>query len=148
MHAAHGLSAAEAELAAETYGNAIVLLRRAYDALLAIGDRVFRSSVTAYLARALYATGEFDEAAAAALEAEELSGKTDLMNFAMGRGVRHASRRTAATESGRRSSPAARSRLRSRPIFRIFGPARCWHSRTSCEPHSATTRRSRPCRRR
>ena len=88
MHAAHGLTAAEAELAAETYGNAIVLLRRAYDALLAIGDRGFRSTVTAYLAQALYATGEFDEAAAAALEAEELSGKTDLMNFAMGRGVR------------------------------------------------------------
>ena len=88
MHAAHGLTAAETELAAETYENAIVLLRRAYDALLAIGDRGFRSTATAYLAQALYATGAVDEAEAAALETEELSGRTDLMNFAMGRGVR------------------------------------------------------------
>ena len=57
MHAAHGLTAAETELAAGTYENAIVLLRRSYDALLAIGDRGFRSTVTAYLAQALYATG-------------------------------------------------------------------------------------------
>jgi tetratricopeptide (TPR) repeat protein len=88
MHAAHGLTAAETELAAETYDNAIVLLRRAYDALLAIGDRGFRSTATAYLAQALYGSGKRDEAEAAALETEELSGRTDLMNFAMGRGVR------------------------------------------------------------
>jgi tetratricopeptide (TPR) repeat protein len=88
FHAAHGLMAGETELAAGSYEGAIAVLRRSRDALLELGDRGFRSTVMALLAQALYETGKPDEAEAAALEAEELSGRTDVINFAMGRGVR------------------------------------------------------------
>ena len=119
MHAARDRMA-EAELAAETYGNAIVLLRRAYDALLAIGDRGSdRRSRPIWRRRCT--RPEFDEARAA-LEAEELSGKTDLMNFAMGRGVR---RIQADRGERERAEELARcgSRLRSRPTFRFRASA-------------------------
>jgi tetratricopeptide (TPR) repeat protein len=87
MAAARGISAAETELAAEAYEEATALLRSSYDALHAMGERSFLSTVSAMLAQALYGIGDAEAAERAALESEELSGTTDAINFAMARGV-------------------------------------------------------------
>jgi class 3 adenylate cyclase len=88
MAAARGIAAAETELAAETYVEAAALLRSSYDALHAMEERSFLSTVCAMLAQALYGIGDAEAAERAARESEELSGATDAINFAIGRGVR------------------------------------------------------------
>jgi len=67
---------------------AVGIFRASYNGLAALGATGFRSTVAVYLAHALYLCGELDEAERLAAEGEAIGGAEDVVNFAVGRGVR------------------------------------------------------------
>ena len=64
------------------------LAEDAYRNLLRLGAVGFASTTGVLLADVLYASGERDEAERTAIEGENLGGSEDVVNFAIGRGVR------------------------------------------------------------
>jgi class 3 adenylate cyclase/tetratricopeptide (TPR) repeat protein len=64
------------------------LAENAYRNLLRLGAVGFASTTAVLLAEVLYASGERDEAERTAIEGENLGGAEDVVNFAIGRGVR------------------------------------------------------------
>jgi tetratricopeptide (TPR) repeat protein len=80
--------AARLELDADRPADAASLLRRSRDELERLGERAYRSTVTAFLATALYAEGRHDEAEQIAEAAERESAAEDSVNFALAHGVR------------------------------------------------------------
>jgi tetratricopeptide (TPR) repeat protein len=80
--------AARLELDADRPADAASLLRRSRDELERLGERAYRSTVTAFLATALYAEGRHDEAEQMAEAAERESAAEDSVNFALAHGVR------------------------------------------------------------
>jgi tetratricopeptide (TPR) repeat protein len=88
MHAAtaHGWSAI-ALLAGDAHG-AVDDLRRSVRELEELGEHGFRSTSLAWLALALQAADQPDEAERAAFDSEEISAPDDFVNFAMGRSAR------------------------------------------------------------
>ncbi len=64
------------------------LAEDAYRNLLRLGAVGFASTTAVLLAEVLYASGERDEAERTAIEGENLGGAEDVVNFAIGRGVR------------------------------------------------------------
>jgi len=63
-------------------------LRRDYDALGAIGEKYFRSTIAGHLAEALYRLGRFEEAAGVAGEARGLAAEDDTASQVLWRFVR------------------------------------------------------------
>jgi ATP/maltotriose-dependent transcriptional regulator MalT len=66
----------------------IVILRASVAELEALGETSFRSTTVVRLSEALYQLGETEEAERLAVEGEQLGAAEDVVNFAMGRGVR------------------------------------------------------------
>ena len=64
------------------------ILRKGYEALVAMGERGYRSSTVTYLAEAVSALGEFDQALRLTEEAEALAGPDDLEAQARWRAIR------------------------------------------------------------
>jgi len=64
------------------------ILRQGYEALVAMGERGFRSSTATYLAEAVSALGDFDQALRLTEEAEALAGADDLEARARWRAIR------------------------------------------------------------
>jgi tetratricopeptide (TPR) repeat protein len=79
---------AEAAIADGDVVEAVRVLRRADEGLAAVGERSFRSTIVASLARALYLAGDADEAERRAIEAVEISAPDDLVNFIITHAVR------------------------------------------------------------
>jgi tetratricopeptide (TPR) repeat protein len=67
---------------------ALALAERAYSGHRALGATSYASTAGATLSDLLYHCGRLDEADAMAIEAEELGSADDVVNFAMGEGVR------------------------------------------------------------
>jgi tetratricopeptide (TPR) repeat protein len=65
----------------------IAMLERARDELAKVGEVAFRSTVTAFLADALYADGRHDAAESMAHRAEQESAAVDSINFAVAHAV-------------------------------------------------------------
>jgi class 3 adenylate cyclase/tetratricopeptide (TPR) repeat protein len=82
------LQSGPAELLAGNLATAERELRRAYDALEAIGEKYFFSSVAAYLGRVLFEQGRDEEALAASDSAHELATEDDVVSQALWRAVR------------------------------------------------------------
>jgi tetratricopeptide (TPR) repeat protein len=66
----------------------IAILRASVAELEALGETSFRSTTVVRLGEALYQLGETEEAERLAIEGEQLGAVEDVVNFAMGRGVR------------------------------------------------------------
>jgi len=67
---------------------AVAAMREGVARLEVIGDKSFRSTFLVQLAGALYANGELEEAEQRAIEGEKLGATEDVVNYAIGRGVR------------------------------------------------------------
>jgi predicted ATPase/class 3 adenylate cyclase len=85
--AVRAFSSADVEILAGDFAAAERELRGAEDALVAMGERAFLSSVTAFLARALYGQGRFDEATDLAARARENAVSYDFWTDVMSLGV-------------------------------------------------------------
>jgi tetratricopeptide (TPR) repeat protein len=79
---------AESAYAQGRYEESARLYRETYDGLGAMGETGFRSTVAIELGESLYALGEHAEAEQLAFEGEAMSSADDLVNFALGRGLR------------------------------------------------------------
>jgi class 3 adenylate cyclase/tetratricopeptide (TPR) repeat protein len=79
---------AESAYAQGRYEEAVRLYRETYDGLGTMGETGFRSTVSIELGESLYALGEDTEAEQLAIEGEAMSSADDLVNFALGRGLR------------------------------------------------------------
>jgi class 3 adenylate cyclase/tetratricopeptide (TPR) repeat protein len=79
---------AESAFAQGDYDEAVRLYRETYDRLGSIGETGFRSTVSIELAESLFESGHPLEAERLAIEAEGMSSADDLVNFALGRGLR------------------------------------------------------------
>jgi class 3 adenylate cyclase/tetratricopeptide (TPR) repeat protein len=79
---------AEAAFAQANYEESARLYRASYDGLGEIGETGFRSTIAIELGESLYALGDDQEAERLAIEGEEMSSADDLVNFALGRGLR------------------------------------------------------------
>jgi len=88
IHAGTAHPAAAIAILAGQAATAVNVLRRSLRDLEELGDRGYRSTSLAYLAVALLASGEPEEAERAALAAEEISAPDDSVNFALGRTAR------------------------------------------------------------
>jgi tetratricopeptide (TPR) repeat protein len=66
----------------------IVILRDSDAELEALGETSFRSTTVVRLSEALYQLGETEEAEQLAVEGEQIGAAEDVVNFALGRGVR------------------------------------------------------------
>ena len=88
LSSAMGQERAQIALAAGNPEEAIREARASWEHGGALGDTGYRPTTGAWLATALVAGGRLDEAKAMALEAEEISAKADVINFAMTRGIR------------------------------------------------------------
>jgi hypothetical protein len=75
------------EVAAGDSAAGIAVLERARNELGKLGEVAYRSTVTAYLAEALYADGHHEAAGQMALQAEQESAAVDSVNFAVARAV-------------------------------------------------------------
>ncbi|MFN2628746.1 MAG: adenylate/guanylate cyclase domain-containing protein [Gaiellaceae bacterium] len=82
------LSAARIEMLAGDPGRAEVALSDAAESLDQMGERYLLSTVTAMLARAVYAQDRLDEAIALTQRAQELAGEDDVETQALWRSVR------------------------------------------------------------
>ena len=76
------------EIASGNYPEAIRTLQSTREKLSELGDFGRHSSATVYLAKALYLTGQMDEAERMALDAEEESAAEDVINYAISHEVR------------------------------------------------------------
>jgi class 3 adenylate cyclase/tetratricopeptide (TPR) repeat protein len=76
------------EVAAGNSAAGVAVLERARDELGKLGEVAYRSTVTACLAEALYADGQYEAAEQMALQAEQESAALDSINFAVARAVR------------------------------------------------------------
>jgi class 3 adenylate cyclase/tetratricopeptide (TPR) repeat protein len=76
------------EIAAGNYPAAIRTLQSTRETLSELGDYGRHSTATVYLAKALYLTGQMDEAEQMALDAEEESAPEDVINYAISHEVR------------------------------------------------------------
>jgi DNA-binding SARP family transcriptional activator len=85
-HATRAFASGEIELLAEDFDAAAYELRTAYDALAAMGERAYLSSVAALLARAHYGQGRLDDALAMASAAEAGAGRDDIWSQVTARG--------------------------------------------------------------
>ena len=88
LRGAMSMWTSQLELQAGDVRSAVADLRGARDALERVGERAYRSTVTAYLADALYADGCTREAEQMADLAEAESAAEDAINFAVADGVR------------------------------------------------------------
>jgi tetratricopeptide (TPR) repeat protein len=79
---------AECAFAQGRYDESARLYRETYDGLGEMGETGFRSTVAIELGESLYALGEHEEAEQLAVEGEAMSNSDDLVNFALGRGLR------------------------------------------------------------
>jgi tetratricopeptide (TPR) repeat protein len=79
---------AECAFAQGRYEESARLYRESYDGLGELGETAFRSTVAIELGESLYALGEHAEAERLAIEGEAMSSADDLVNFALGRGLR------------------------------------------------------------
>jgi tetratricopeptide (TPR) repeat protein len=79
---------AESAFAQGDYDEAVRLYRETYDGLGAIGETGFRSTVGIELGESLFHTGHPQDAERLAIEGEAMSSTDDLVNFALGRGLR------------------------------------------------------------
>jgi class 3 adenylate cyclase/tetratricopeptide (TPR) repeat protein len=79
---------AECAFAQGRYEESVRLYRETYDGLGELGETGFRSTVAIELGESLYALGEHAEAEQLAIEGEAMSSADDLVNFALGRGLR------------------------------------------------------------
>jgi tetratricopeptide (TPR) repeat protein len=79
---------AESAFAKGDYDEAVRLYRETYDGLGAIGETGFRSTVSIELGESLFYNGQPLEAERLAIEGEAMSSMDDLVNFALGRGLR------------------------------------------------------------
>ncbi|MDX6515092.1 MAG: hypothetical protein QOH73_758, partial [Gaiellaceae bacterium] len=66
----------------------VALMRKCVEGLEEIGETSFRSTALVRLGEALYQHGDVDEAERRAIEGEELGAAEDVVNFALGRGLR------------------------------------------------------------
>jgi predicted ATPase/class 3 adenylate cyclase/DNA-binding SARP family transcriptional activator len=80
--------AGQAELFADDPTAAEALLRQGQQILEEIGEKLFRSTVLAVLAKALYEQGRFEEAEQLAVAAQELGGSVDIGTTVEAVGVR------------------------------------------------------------
>jgi len=88
MYAAHVHGPCTIRLFAGDAQGAVDELRESVRELEEIGEEGFRSTSLAFLALALQAAGEPDDAERAAFESEEISAPDDYINFAIGRTAR------------------------------------------------------------
>ena len=88
MHGGSGHGSGTIALLAGDKRAAVREFRQSVRELEELGEQGFRSTSLAYLAVALQAAGEPDEAERAAFESEEISAPDDFINFAMGRTAR------------------------------------------------------------
>ena len=88
MHGASAHSRSTITLLSGDTQGAVEELRGSVRELEDLGERGFRPTSLAYLAVALHAAGEPDEAERAALAAEEMSAPDDVVNFALSRSAR------------------------------------------------------------
>ncbi len=79
---------AEAASAQGNHDEAGRIYRETYDRLGALGETGFRSTVAIELSEALFRTGRPAEAELVAAKGEAMSSADDLVNFALGRGLR------------------------------------------------------------
>jgi tetratricopeptide (TPR) repeat protein len=79
---------AECAFAQGRYEESVRLYRETYDRLGALGETGFRSTVSIELAESLYVLGEHAEAERLAVDGASMSSADDLVNFALGRGLR------------------------------------------------------------
>ncbi|MCW2964964.1 MAG: hypothetical protein JWO17_2216 [Actinomycetia bacterium] len=79
---------AECAYAQGRYEESARFYRETYDRLGSMGETGFRSTVAIELGESLYAVGEDAEAERLAIEGEAMSSADDLVNFALGRGLR------------------------------------------------------------
>jgi class 3 adenylate cyclase/tetratricopeptide (TPR) repeat protein len=86
-HVVHQVPA-ESAFAQGRYDESVRLYRETYDRLGTMGETGFRSTVAIELGESLYAVGEHAEAEQLAIEGEAMSSADDLVNFALGRGLR------------------------------------------------------------
>jgi class 3 adenylate cyclase/tetratricopeptide (TPR) repeat protein len=87
LRSALGQGWAQLELAAGRPTVAVRLAREYYDLGTRLGDRSYHPTTGAWLARALAAVGEHEEAKRMALAVEEESASVDIINFAISREV-------------------------------------------------------------
>lgn len=103
MMAVMGQWSAEVMLQQGRIDEAMREVRESVERLEELGDKSFRSTSLIRWAEVLYASGKLDEAEQRAIEGEELGAKEDIVNYAIGRGIR------AAIASGRGAHADAES---------------------------------------